>query len=109
MQLISFLALLAALPASPVGAQSTMPLADAWQNGGPNAQVGQRPLGPNARAAQRPAGPNAAIARTSKLTKEPAYFPSCAAVGAVRATPVKRGEQGYGRHLDRDGNGVACE
>jgi hypothetical protein len=37
------------------------------------------------------------------------YYPNCDAVRAAGAAPVRRGDPGYGRHLDRDGDGVACE
>jgi hypothetical protein len=100
MRSIAFLTLVAALASVPAGGQSLS---------GPNAQAAQRPLGPNAQAAVRPAGPNAAIARNGKLVGGPVHYPSCAAAGAVRATPIRQGEPGYGRHLDRDGDGVACE
>ncbi|MBW6439075.1 excalibur calcium-binding domain-containing protein [Actinoplanes hulinensis] len=31
------------------------------------------------------------------------------AVRAAGADPIRRGDPGYGRHLDRDGDGVGCE
>ena len=37
------------------------------------------------------------------------YSANCAAVRAAGAAPVHRGDPGYGPHLDRDGDGVACE
>lgn len=36
-------------------------------------------------------------------------YPNCAAARAAGAAPIRRGEPGYGEHLDRDGDGVACE
>lgn len=36
-------------------------------------------------------------------------YPNCAAARAAGAAPVRRGEPGYGSHLDRDGDGVGCE
>ena len=36
-------------------------------------------------------------------------FPNCAAARAAGAVPVRRGDPGYGGHLDGDGDGVACE
>ena len=36
-------------------------------------------------------------------------FRNCAAARAAGAAPVRRGEPGYGRHLDRDGDGIGCE
>lgn len=37
------------------------------------------------------------------------YYDNCSAVRAAGADPIHRGDPGYGRHLDRDGDGVACE
>ena len=37
------------------------------------------------------------------------YYPNCAAARAAGAAPVRRGEPGYGAHLDRDSDGVGCE
>ncbi|WP_199803312.1 excalibur calcium-binding domain-containing protein [Erythrobacter rubeus] len=49
---------------------------------------------------------------TSKPTRTPSgevYYPNCAAARAAGATPVHRGQPGYGRHLDRDNDGIGCE
>lgn len=37
------------------------------------------------------------------------YYPNCAAARAAGAAPVRAGQPGYGRHLDRDGDGIGCE
>ncbi|WP_192937665.1 excalibur calcium-binding domain-containing protein [Sinorhizobium meliloti] len=37
------------------------------------------------------------------------YFANCAAARAAGAAPIRAGEPGYRRKLDRDGDGVACE
>lgn len=37
------------------------------------------------------------------------YFRNCAAARAAGRTPIIAGQPGYGRHLDRDGDGRACE
>ena len=37
------------------------------------------------------------------------YYVNCAAARAAGAAPVRRGQPGYGRHLDRDNDGVGCE
>ncbi|MGA5067176.1 excalibur calcium-binding domain-containing protein [Streptomyces exfoliatus] len=37
------------------------------------------------------------------------YYRNCTAVRAAGAAPIRAGEPGYGSHLDRDGDGVACE
>ncbi|WP_258366235.1 excalibur calcium-binding domain-containing protein [Curtobacterium sp. MCPF17_031] len=37
------------------------------------------------------------------------YYPNCSAVRAAGAAPIRTGDPGYSRKLDRDGDGVACE
>lgn len=37
------------------------------------------------------------------------YYRNCAAARAAGAAPVRIGDPGYARHLDRDGDGVGCE
>ncbi|MFB9431527.1 thermonuclease family protein [Streptoalloteichus tenebrarius] len=37
------------------------------------------------------------------------YYKNCAEVRAAGAAPLHRGDPGYAKHLDRDGDGVACE
>lgn len=110
MRTLLLLAPAAFLTTAPASAQSVVRLEGLGEPAGPNAQVAQRPVGPNARAAQRPVGPNGALVRESRLLgKGEPYYPSCAAAGAVRAPPIRRGEPGYGRHLDPDGDGIACD
>ena len=38
-----------------------------------------------------------------------AEFANCSQARAAGAAPVRAGDPGYGRHLDRDGDGVGCE
>jgi hypothetical protein len=46
-----------------------------------------------------------------RATEEPreVYYANCSAVRAAGADPIRRGDPGYSRKLDRDGDGVACE
>lgn len=37
------------------------------------------------------------------------YYANCDAARAAGAAPVRRGDPGYGSHLDRDGDGSGCE
>ncbi|SCF21933.1 Excalibur calcium-binding domain-containing protein [Micromonospora haikouensis] len=37
------------------------------------------------------------------------YYANCTAVRAAGAAPIRRGDPGYSRKLDRDGDGVGCE
>lgn len=36
-------------------------------------------------------------------------FANCSEARAAGAAPVRRGEPGYGAHLDRDNDGIGCE
>lgn len=36
-------------------------------------------------------------------------YRNCTAAREAGAAPVKRGDPGYGAHLDRDGDGIGCE
>ena len=38
-----------------------------------------------------------------------ASYRNCAAVKAAGAAPIRRGQPGYGPHLDGDNDGIACE
>nr|WP_197417199.1 MULTISPECIES: excalibur calcium-binding domain-containing protein [unclassified Sphingomonas] len=62
---------------------------------GPSAQSG--------RPANRPRG------FVGGDTNEGRAFANCSAARAAGAAPVRVGDAGYGRHLDRDGDGVGCE
>lgn len=44
-----------------------------------------------------------------KSSNSSTYFENCTAAREAGAAPVHRGDPGYGSHLDRDGDGVACE
>ncbi|WP_066302364.1 excalibur calcium-binding domain-containing protein [Arthrobacter luteolus] len=37
------------------------------------------------------------------------YYANCSAARAAGAAPVYIGSPGYGKHLDRDGDGIGCE
>lgn len=40
---------------------------------------------------------------------DPVYYSNCSEARAAGAAPVRRGDPGYGTHLDRDGDGIGCE
>ncbi|MFC3815029.1 excalibur calcium-binding domain-containing protein [Lysobacter sp. GCM10012299] len=48
-------------------------------------------------------------ASSKPRTIGPIYYKNCAAARNAGAAPVMQGEPGYGRHLDRDGDGIGCE
>ncbi|MEV4518119.1 excalibur calcium-binding domain-containing protein [Dactylosporangium sp. NPDC049525] len=58
-----------------------------------------------------PPVPTMAGATTEATDDEPAsvYYASCAEAKRAGAAPLYRGEPGYRKGLDRDGDGVACE
>lgn len=37
------------------------------------------------------------------------YYKNCTDARNAGAAPVRRGDPGYGSHLDRDGDGIGCE
>lgn len=60
--------------------------------------------------AQAAAAPRSASGFASKpAPRSEGAFQNCAAARAAGAAPVRRGDPGYGPHLDRDGDGVGCE
>jgi opacity protein-like surface antigen len=97
-----------ACAASAAAAQS-IPLTGIASAAGPNGRVSERAAGPNAQVTQRIGGPNAVVARAGKADGVTIHYPNCAVVGAARALPIRRGEPGYGRHLDPAGTGSACD
>ncbi|MFC5337009.1 excalibur calcium-binding domain-containing protein [Leucobacter denitrificans] len=55
------------------------------------------------------ASPAPAPAPAPAAPSAPSYFANCTAARAAGAAPVRSGDPGYGRHLDRDGDGIGCE
>lgn len=53
--------------------------------------------------------PNQQQQNTQRNNQGGVYYRNCTEARAAGVTPIRRGEPGYGRHLDRDGDGVACE
>jgi hypothetical protein len=51
----------------------------------------------------------ASTARRSLSSGNVSYFANCSAARAAGAAPVRIGDPGYSRRLDRDGDGVGCE
>ncbi|MGW0315497.1 excalibur calcium-binding domain-containing protein [Streptomyces flavidovirens] len=47
--------------------------------------------------------------KPKRVAPPPVYYENCDAARAAGAAPVRSGDPGYGRHLDRDGDGVGCE
>lgn len=59
------------------------------------------------------ASPAPSVARSSLVAptakQSSGVFRNCAAARAAGAAPVRRGDPGYGPHLDRDNDGIGCE
>lgn len=53
--------------------------------------------------------PNQARGLVGSGSSSGGAFRSCAEARAAGKAPVRRGQPGYGPHLDRDGDGVGCE
>ncbi len=51
------------------------------------------------------------VTPTTRATPDggPVYYSNCSEARAAGAAPLYRGQPGYGSHLDREGDGVACE
>ncbi|NJK59258.1 MAG: excalibur calcium-binding domain-containing protein [Oscillatoriales cyanobacterium SM2_1_8] len=48
-------------------------------------------------------------AQTTPKQRAAGAFSSCAEARAAGSAPVRRGDPGYGSHLDRDNDGIGCE
>lgn len=51
--------------------------------------------------------PGRAIQAVSSSSRR--EYANCSQAWSAGAAPVRRGDPGYGEHLDRDGDGVGCE
>jgi len=54
------------------------------------------------------AAPTAAAAPLPGATPV-TYYKNCTEARKAGVTPIHKGEDGYDSHLDRDGDGIACE
>ncbi len=71
---------------------------------GPGAPVGS----PSPQTAAPAPAPAAAVPRPVAAPSDVSYA-NCTAVRAAGAAPIRLGQPGYSRKLDRDGDGIACE
>ena len=49
------------------------------------------------------------VPKTSFKGTSSVYYPNCTAARRAGKSNIRRGQAGYGKHLDRDGDGIACE
>ncbi|MFT3900430.1 MAG: excalibur calcium-binding domain-containing protein [Gordonia sp. (in: high G+C Gram-positive bacteria)] len=55
------------------------------------------------------AAPVAVAASAHAAPTSVKYYENCTAAREDGAAPIQKGQDGYGDHLDRDGDGIACE
>lgn len=63
----------------------------------------------NASQLEQPATPVVPTQPSSLPDTSSVYYKNCQEVRRAGKDPIRQGEPGYGPHLDRDGDGVACE
>jgi len=51
----------------------------------------------------------AAAVGAASVANAETYYKNCAAAREAGVAPIMQGEDGYAPHLDRDGDGIACE
>jgi hypothetical protein len=51
----------------------------------------------------------AAALGAASVANADTYYKNCTAARAAGVTPILQGQDGYAEHLDRDGDGIACE
>ncbi|QIF81633.1 MULTISPECIES: excalibur calcium-binding domain-containing protein [Brevundimonas] len=93
-------------------AASAVPIAVAAHSGGLNAEGCHNDRKRGGYHCHRAGGGSSSPSRPRGLRSSPpssGAFANCTAARAAGAAPVRRGDPGYGRHLDRDGDGVGCE
>lgn len=61
------------------------------------------------RAAPAPAPAAPAPAAPAPAAPVSAWYDNCTAVRNAGAAPIRVGDPGYAKHLDRDGDGIGCE
>lgn len=50
-----------------------------------------------------------AVLGTAHTAVADPYYKNCSAARDAGVAPLKQGDPGYASHLDRDGDGIACE
>jgi hypothetical protein len=98
----------AQVPEPPTHAEMVQPVVDAMIDNTAPASKAMSPRTESARPkpiARKIERPSALPARAPSR----AFYRSCREARAAGAAPIRRGQSGYGRHLDRDGDGIACE
>lgn len=79
------------------------------KHGGYHCHRGGAAVSPPDDDASRALAPRTPPPRNAPGVRPTRPFANCAEARAAGAAPVRRGDPGYGPHLDRDGDGVGCE
>ena len=64
---------------------------------------------PKPSATKAPPKPTQVPPKPTHTPPAAVYFQNCTAVRAAGAAPIRAGDPGYSRKLDRDGDGIGCE
>lgn len=72
-------------------------------------QAEEARLAEEARVAEQQRGEEAARVAAEQQQSANVFYENCSAVRAAGADPIRAGDPGYSRKLDRDGDGIACE
>ncbi len=77
----------------------------------PSAAIGEKPRQAAGQGdpAVRPQPDRKLVRRTEQSAPPVLHFPNCKAAKAAGYSRIKRGDPGYSRNLDRDGDGIACD
>ncbi|WP_220807285.1 excalibur calcium-binding domain-containing protein [Noviherbaspirillum aridicola] len=70
---------------------------------------GGRPTTPSLPLLAPSSGPASGNRSSASSSWRTSPFANCSEARAAGAAPVRRGDPGYGPHLDRDNDGVGCE
>ncbi|WP_406388864.1 excalibur calcium-binding domain-containing protein [Streptomyces sp. NBC_00211] len=103
-------------PAAPEGAA---PGAVRQPQGEPTAERGRQPVAVDGKARTSDSAPAAGASSSGTSAGgsrssgsgggSSVSYRNCTAVRQAGAAPIRRGDPGFGPHLDRDGDGIACE
>ncbi len=113
-RLILFAALLlTAAAAAPTAAHPGGLAADGCHNnrrtGERHCHGGSRPAADGPDRSTRPSGGSFGLTGPTSAPRGGGAFANCSAAREAGAAPVRRGQPGYGPHLDGDGDGIGCE
>ena len=98
-------------PPAPQTPNTPLPEAPTTQAPAPQAPKTQAPapVSPKPQAPAPAPAPKLEPQAVAPPASTSAYYQNCDAVRAAGADPIRTGDPGYSRKLDRDGDGIGCE